>query len=687
MNATERRLEFLEDEVAELADRLTRLEGRPERRPHAPARPSPRPVAPAPPTAPLPTPAPRRSTPRFDLEELLGGRLLALAGGATVLLGVAFFVALAVERGWIGEGLRVLLASAGATSLLAGGAWLHERRGRTQASLAAVGTAIAALYLTLTAATGLYGLLPIPVGLALGFGIGATATALALRWNSRTVAALGILGALVAPVLVEAGAGAGIVFLAIAFAAAAAVLVWRRWEWLALGAFAVAMPQVALWSLDAPEAGRLVVALAGFAALNLALAIGFELRERSARARPSSALLVGAGALVLGALGWLGLPHGEGELGGGLWLAALALAHGALGIAGLASRRVGHDLGLLLLGSGLTLANVSFGLLVDGPALAVGWAASAVALGVLGRRFAQDGELVRASLGAQVGLATAHALLFDATPEVLVTGSAPDTAAAPILVAIAVAAFSSARLLLDDRHRWPVLLDGLALVLLAYVTALTLDGAPLVLALVAEAIALATVARRSGDELARTGALGFLALGAGHVLVFEAPPGDALSLGVESLPAAVLALGAVAAGAFRMAQLTPPGREPGALPLSVLTAAAVVYGGSLAIVEAFQPGSSVVETGLDLGVRQQGQMLLSAFWGACGFLALWLGLRRAIAPLRLAGFGLLGLAAGKVFLVDLSTLHSLYRVASFVALGLLLLGAAFAYQRAKPRAS
>ncbi len=80
-------------------------------------------------------------------------------------------------------------------------------------------------------------------------------------------------------------------------------------------------------------------------------------------------------------------------------------------------------------------------------------------------------------------------------------------------------------------------------------------------------------------------------------------------------------------------------------------------------------------------------MLLSAFWGLCGFAALSLGLRRGLAPLRLAGFALLSLAVGKVFLVDLATLHSLYRVASFVALGLLLLGAAFAYQRARPKVS
>ncbi len=38
----------------------------------------------------------------------------------------------------------------------------------------------------------------------------------------------------------------------------------------------------------------------------------------------------------------------------------------------------------------------------------------------------------------------------------------------------------------------------------------------------------------------------------------------------------------------------------------------------------------------------------------------------------------------KVFVYDLSTLTSIYRVASLIALGLLLLASAFAYQRLRP---
>ena len=54
---------------------------------------------------------------------------------------------------------------------------------------------------------------------------------------------------------------------------------------------------------------------------------------------------------------------------------------------------------------------------------------------------------------------------------------------------------------------------------------------------------------------------------------------------------------------------------------------------------------------------------------------------RDVRPLRLAGLALLGAAVLKVFAYDLAELDEIFRVLSFVALGLLLLTGAFAYQR------
>ena len=177
----------------------------------------------APAAAPRPAPAPPRAP--LDLEELLGGRVLAWVGGVAVVLAVVFFLVMALHNGWIDEPTRVVLAFVGSTALLGTGVWLYERKGRTQAALAAVGAALAALYASATTATAVYHLVSPAVGLCLAGLIGVAATAIAVRWRSQVVAGIGIGGALLAPVLVDAGTStANLAFMTIALAAAVGVL-------------------------------------------------------------------------------------------------------------------------------------------------------------------------------------------------------------------------------------------------------------------------------------------------------------------------------------------------------------------------------------------------------------------------------------------------------------------------------
>lgn len=77
-------------------------------------------------------------------------------------------------------------------------------------------------------------------------------------------------------------------------------------------------------------------------------------------------------------------------------------------------------------------------------------------------------------------------------------------------------------------------------------------------------------------------------------------------------------------------------------------------------------------------------MLLSALWSVVGLAALGLGLRRSISAIRSGALALLLVTVAKVFLYDLSTLNSVYRVISFLVLGVLLLSGAFLYQRQRP---
>jgi uncharacterized membrane protein len=250
-----------------------------------------------------------------------------------------------------------------------------------------------------------------------------------------------------------------------------------------------------------------------------------------------------------------------------------------------------------------------------------------------------------------------------------------------VLGSVGAAAFASARLV---AQRYPGLrgaLDSLGLAVVGYAAVLALDGALLVAVVAVAVVVLARLAQRTGDELLWGAAATYLGAGMGHVLAIEAPP-RALVFGAESLPEATVALGACSLAALACAHMWRGDRT---LRLMLWCGGAVtlLYLGSVAIVTAFQPGGT--ETAVaELPIRQQGQVLVSALWGLAGLCALLAGLRRDMQELRAGALALLLATVGKVFLYDLSTLGSVYRVVSFLALGGLLLAASFAYQRLRP---
>jgi uncharacterized membrane protein len=574
----EDRLVALERLVAELRGRVEQLESERALRAPTPERvrepetAPPRRVAPPPAERAEPEPAeprpPRRpAQPRVpvELEDLLGGRVLAWVGGSAIFLGVVFFLVMAVRNGWIDEPTRVVLAFLGSTALLAAGVYLYERRGRTEAAIAAVASAIAALYASLTVATQVYELIAPALGLLVAALVGAAATAIAVRWHSPLVGALGIVGALVSPVLVEASTSTvTLLFMAIALVSATAVLLWQRWDWLAAAAFLVSVPQLLVWVDDTyrDQVGLALLVLAAFWAVEVVAAIGYELRVPTASLRASSALLLLANALLVSAVGYFTLHDLDRDASATAWVLGLAVVHVVLG-AGSLRGRLSDEIGVLLIAVALGLSAVGLALALSGPALVAAWAV--------------------------------------------------------------------------------------------------------------EAAVLAWVARRTGDSRAHLAVFVFLTLAAAHTLVFEAPL-DSLRQGVDDLGRAAVALILVAAAALVAAwQYRGEPRDVRTV-LEAVGAAALVYLPSVAIVD-------LTSTGEPLEPGQTPQVLLSAFWSVVGLAALVAGLLRDDRRLRLGGLVLLGIAVVKVFVFDLAALESIYRVLSFIALGLLLLVAAFAYQR------
>jgi uncharacterized membrane protein len=619
------------------------------------------------------------------LSDLIGGRVLAWIGGVATLTGTVLFLALAIARGWIGEEARVVIAALASSALMGAGVWLHDRRGRTEASAAMVGAASAAMFATLLVATQVYGLLPAALALPAALVVGALTTRLAVRWAGQAVGGIGLLGGLLSPVLVGASPSAIMVgVLALAAACASGVVVRTGWGWLGLAAVLVCVPQWGLWLVEGQATAVCLGVLVWFAGLGLATAVGIQQRSGAERLRAAAAAVSCLSAFATALIGWVAFDHVGDRVVAEGWLALIAVAH--LSVAAVLMRRgaTSDGLGRLLLAIGIVLADVSLGASTDGLPLLLAWGGTAAGFAWVARRTARGGvdeALVGVGLGAHLTLVLVRALVA-MPPGALGAG---DQQLVPLLSVCVLAAscLGSAHLIGPARPVWRATINCVGLAAVAYLTAATLSGPALVCAWALEALALARITHRSGDQLARYAGLGFLGLACLYALVAEAPP-SALVVGVPDIGAAALSVGVIAAVAFAIARLDAPASR---LRMCMLTcgAAASVFLGSVTLVSLFQPSAGAgTETVLDLGVRQQGQLLLSIAWSAIGLTALIWGLKRRQSVLRSVALVWLMVTVAKVFLYDLSTLTSMYRVASFFVLGLLLLAGAFAYQRLRP---
>ncbi|MGH3138666.1 MAG: DUF2339 domain-containing protein [Gaiellales bacterium] len=178
-----------------------------------------------------PAPPPTPAGPRWTLSEVFALRALGWLAGVVTLLGIVFLYALAEQRGWVGPGARVGFGVAVSSVLLGAAFVLRARYGDELEALAAAGTAVAGLYVSLFASVELYHLIPKAAGLPLALAIAGLAVAIAWRWSSEPLAVLGLAGAMIAPPVSEHAVTPFSMVLVTILAVGAAVL-WVRRDWL-----------------------------------------------------------------------------------------------------------------------------------------------------------------------------------------------------------------------------------------------------------------------------------------------------------------------------------------------------------------------------------------------------------------------------------------------------------------------
>ncbi len=603
------------------------------------APPAPPPVVPTPPPA-APTPAPVYATasaaaqpatppapprkPRFDLSEidyaaLTGPRALAWVGGAVTLLGIVFFFVLAVNRGWVSAELRVALGALVSVGLYASAWWIYKRFGTLEGGLAAAGAGIAGAYATVLAATALYDFVPTPVALLLSAGIAAVGIATALAWNAQITAILGLVGAMLGPLLIENGdpSGLGAVYVAIVFAAAAVVALRKGWfETLAVAGVMCFLESSVVLDARDPGESVLAAALAGmFALLYLAAGVGAELRPATAL---KTAFLRGdvvpLGFFALSGLTALGIsiqlepasaPAGSIAVAAVLWVAYLAAGVGT-------QIRRGTDR-LTRIPSSLVLFSVSFAFLTT--------------------YFCFDTD--------DVG----YALLVVAA-----------VTAAPIALLLRI----------KGQRNLVTVLWAAALAVLAVAAGHLLGGKGLVFAWAAQGALLAWVAVITKEQRLRLASIAYLALALGYALAYESAPVD-LFRETSSPESGILAIVFVSLGAAAFALAA---RVGGFRPRQSFLAGALV--GAVGALYAASFGLLYL---LDF---EQAEIAITALWAAVGVTILVTALLRGSAGLHVAGLALLGAAVAKLLAFDLTTLTTRNGAWSLLIVGALGLAAGYA---------
>lgn len=139
------------------------------------------------------------------IERLLEGNVVAKIGVIVLFFGVGFLLKFAYDRGMFPPGMRLIAVAAASGVMFLIGRRLMESS-RTYA-LVLMGGAMGLLYLDVFFALKSFALIGSAVGFALFAALGISTLMLAVRMDARAFAALGLLGAFLAPVLASTGSG------------------------------------------------------------------------------------------------------------------------------------------------------------------------------------------------------------------------------------------------------------------------------------------------------------------------------------------------------------------------------------------------------------------------------------------------------------------------------------------------
>ena len=655
--------------------------------------------------APQPS-AGRESWARF--EERVGKQWMTWAGALVLFLSMGFFVKYAIDNQWLGPTGRIVLAVLFGIALLVLGD-RAVRRAMRALGLGLMGAGLAILYVSLFGAFSYYHLLPQEAAFGAMIVVTAAGMTLAVMHGAMSTAILAVIGGILTPVMVSTGRDARdalFTYLILLDLGVLGVAFFKRWGWLDVLAFVGTSVLFFGWFRQFYGSAAMTPALlwlGGFYVIFLLLPFVYHLRHGTP-ATVERFVLALANATCAFALAYRILnPDYSHALG----FVALGISACYVGMSAAVRKRVPTDarglFGFVALAVVFLTLAVPLHLKLYGITLA--WAVEAPVLLYLGYRF----RYLPVRAGAFIVLVLAGIRVF-AVHWPLHTGYFTPVwntrFASAIFVPLAGWAFAVIHhwWTKDTSPVWDRPFKVLSAVAAGFVALVLLHCeasqwvgynateralSPQYLELCAGAViwALGSVAFLVGGIRWKclTSRLACLAaLAVTMVIAWQLYAGeyysDRFTLFLNPRFAAVLlAVMATFTCAFAVRCCREIcGRGEQYLGVCVFVAGALFL---LALLSAEVFNYCETKVIDSQKARWVAQMSLSLVWSIYAAVMLAIGFWRRVRPLRFAALGLFGATAIKLVLVDIAHVQQIYRVISFVALGLLMIAASYLYHR------
>lgn len=651
------------------------------------------------PEPPVPQPASTTRATR-DLEQRIGARWATWVGIVAILFGVSFFLKWSFDNDLIGPAGRVMLGCVAGVALLVAGLLLHPRRDLPFLSEGLAGGGLGMLYLSLFAAHALYNLLASGPTFAGMFAVTLAGAGVSVATRREATAVLAVLGGLLTPVLVrvpQPDERRLLVYLVVLDVLVLLIARFRTWpslNRLAWVGTAAILSTLVLDPAPGPHPLARLILLTLLWAIFLAAPIWRE-RAEGRRGRELDLALTVANAAAYFAFAYWTLEAWQPRLEVPL---ALALAIVYRLIAADYARRVPDDAGTAIAYEGLawTSLTIAFPLALDGRWVTLAWAVEGLVLIWAASRLTTS----VAPLGGLLALtlAVARAGWLDVGWERVAHPVWNLTYLVHLLVVVVVASAGwlagrarpeGLRGLARDGLRdilWVGAAGLLAVLLWREPTGLWPAGL-----LIAELLIIALLARilPAPAWAVATLLVGLVMLA--RVFVADDALARAAGASLVSAPLLVRILACVALAVAGNAVADTAGRAdlslvlrrglPGTaavLLLATLSLHWIRYQNEFALTARRARDFAEVAR-----VEWRTQVGLSLLWTFYAAAALAWGFVRGTPVVRYGALALFGLTVVKVFLVDLAAVSTVYRVVSFLVLGVALLGVSALYQKTR----